>query len=121
MDNDDETDPFAGLTISSSPPSSRPTSSPTPKEIQQPRGAQSEAEFQEVKRTYRPKIENGEVGFPPTLNFFFQKKKNLVSLYLLLWCGIPTVHTSVPASAEGKGMEVCMYVCGQVGRQAGRE
>ena len=53
-----------GIALSDSDTEPSDEASSTKKTSQEARTGQSEAEFQEVRRTYRAKVENGEVGIP---------------------------------------------------------
>ncbi|KAI0530454.1 hypothetical protein GGR58DRAFT_231743 [Xylaria digitata] len=58
---DDLDSGLLGIALSDSDAESGDTASATKKTSQEARTRQSEAEFQEVKRTYRVKVENGEI------------------------------------------------------------
>ncbi len=65
MDGNDELDPgLLGIALSDSDAEFDDNAPSSKKKSQEARTGQSEAEFQEVKRTYHVKVENGEVCIP---------------------------------------------------------
>ncbi|KAJ3555179.1 hypothetical protein NPX13_g10412 [Xylaria arbuscula] len=88
------------LSDSEGEPSDEATS--TKKPSQEARTGQSEADFQEVKRTYRVKVENGEVRIPNSDLFpAYSSSYYMEDCAVAAWPAGPQTRGAGPAACRG--------------------